>query len=408
MTLRVLTLSTLFPDATRPNFGVFVEKQVLTLAARPGVEVEVVAPIGLPPFPLSLGPRHRALRRLPRAETWKGVSVHRPRFTSLPGFPARTPAAMARVLLPRLRAIRARFPFDVIDAQFFWPDGPAALRLARALGVPFSVKARGADVQFWPGVRGAGEQIVAAGRAAGGLLAVSAALKEVMVGLGMPPDRISVHYTGVDRDRFRPVDRAAAKARLGIAGPLLVTAGALVPRKRQELAVAAAARLGHATLLIVGGGPDEARLRDGIRAQRLEGRVRLLGSRPHAEVAELLAAADVMLLMSESEGLANVWVEAMVCGTPVVVGDIGGAREALGLTGGGEAAAGGRLAPFDPDAIAAAVGAILADPPAPELVRASVDRFSWDANAEQLEAHLRRVAGEAGSISLVDPDNRSC
>ena len=102
MTLRVLTLSTLFPDRTRPNFGVFVEAQTLGLAARPGVEVEVVASVGLPPFPLSLGSRHRALRALPPAETWKGLRVHRPRFASIPKLAAYTPANMTRALLPLL------------------------------------------------------------------------------------------------------------------------------------------------------------------------------------------------------------------------------------------------------------------------------------------------------------------
>jgi glycosyltransferase involved in cell wall biosynthesis len=389
MTLRVLTLSTLFPDASRPNFGVFVEQQTLGLAARPGVEVEVVAPVGLPPFPLSLGSRHKALRGLPPRETWKGVSVHRPRFRSLPGRPAGTPAAIERALLPRLRELRTRFPFDVIDAQFFWPDGPAAMRLSAALGVPFSVKARGSDIQYWGKVGGVAPQILAAGRAAGGLLAVSAALKEVMAGLGMPAERIAVHYTGIDRDRFAPIDRAAAKAALGIAGPLIVTVGALIPRKGQAMAIEAAARLPGATLLIVGAGPDHARLQALIDAKGLADRVRLTGPLPHAEIPALLGAADAMLLMSSAEGLANVWVEAMACGTPIVIGDIGGAREAL------RSHTAGRIAAFEPQAVADAVCDVLHEAPDPQAVRREVDRFSWKANAEALEAHLRRVAAGA-------------
>lgn len=386
MPLRVLTLSTLFPDASRPNFGVFVERQTLGLAARPGVEVVVVAPIGLPPFPLSLGGRHKALRGLARREAWKGLTVHRPRFTSLPGVPARTPAAIARALLPLLREVRTQFPFDVIDAQFFWPDGPAAMLLSAALGIPFSVKARGADVQYWGGVAGVGSQIVAAGRAAGGLLAVSAALKGVMADLGMPADRITVHYTGIDRGRFAPVDRAAAKAGLGVTGPLVVTLGALIARKNQALAIEAMAKLPHATLLIVGAGPDRARLEAMIAARGLADRVRLIGPRPHGELPALLGAADVMLLMSTSEGLANVWVEAMACGTPIVIGDIGGAREAL------RTHTAGRLAAFEPQAVADAVRDVLAEAPDPQAVRREVEEFSWETNAEALEAHLRQVA----------------
>src|SRR5262245_51350272 len=135
--LRVLTLSTLFPDASRPNFGVFVERQTLELAARPDVEVRVVAPVGLPPGALAVDHRYRALGRLPRRQHWKGLLVDRPRFSTIPLIGTRfSPGLMARALLPLLRDIGAEFPFDVIDAEFFWPDGPAAVALGEAIGAP--------------------------------------------------------------------------------------------------------------------------------------------------------------------------------------------------------------------------------------------------------------------------------
>jgi glycosyltransferase involved in cell wall biosynthesis len=81
--------------------------------------------------------------------------------------------------------------------------------------------------------------------------------------------------------------------------------------------------------MLVGDGPDRPALERQIAAAGLGDRVRLLGNRPHAELPELLAAADVMVLPSSSEGLANVWVEALACGTPIVISDVGGAREVL-------------------------------------------------------------------------------
>ena len=63
--LRILSIATLFPDAARPSFGLFVEKSLRALAAQPGIELTVAAPLGLPPFPLSLHRRYRALRDLP-------------------------------------------------------------------------------------------------------------------------------------------------------------------------------------------------------------------------------------------------------------------------------------------------------------------------------------------------------
>jgi glycosyltransferase involved in cell wall biosynthesis len=380
--LRVLTLSTLFPNAARPTLGVFVERQTLGLAALADVDVQVVSPVGLPPWPLSLHPHYRAAPNLPEREEWKGLTVHRPRFRVLPRIGERATAlAMARALLPLLRKIQRDSPFDVIDAEFFWPDGPAAMHLSRALGVPFSIKARGADIQYWGLRRGVADQVIAAGQAANGLLAVSAALRDVMIGLGMP-DRIKVHYTGVDLDRFGPVDRAAAKARLGVSGPLIVSAGALIERKGQAITIAAMDKIPGATLLLVGDGPDRPALERQIRQSKLGDRVRLLGNRPHSELPELLGAADVMVLSSRSEGLANVWVEALACGTPVVITDIGGAREVL------SDASAGRIVAREPDAIAAAVRDLLAGPPDPQVVRRTAERFSWVRNAAELREHL--------------------
>ena len=385
--LRVLTLSTLFPNAAQPTLGVFVERQTLGLAARPDVELEVVAPVGLPVWPLSLHPHYALLRRLPPRENWKGLEVHRPRYRVWPVVGMRqTARALARALLPQLRAIRAHFLFDVIDAEFFWPDGPAAMHLAAALGVPFSVKARGSDIHLWGAKPGIREQIVEAGRRADGLLAVSASLKEDMAALGLPRDRIRIHHTGVDLDRFRPVDRAAARQALGVEGPLLVSAGWLIARKGQVHAIDALAQLPEATLLIVGEGPDRGLLEQAADRAGVAGRVRFLGSRPHEELPALLAAADVAVQPTEYEGLANVWVEALACGTPVVTCDVGGARDAV------DRPAAGRLVPRDPAAIAAAVRELLARPSPPDAVRASAEKFSWQRNADELFEHLSAMA----------------
>jgi teichuronic acid biosynthesis glycosyltransferase TuaC len=385
--LRVLTLATLFPSGARPTLGVFVERQTCALAAREGVEVEVVAPVGLPVWPLSHHPHYAPLRDLPRRGTRNGLVVHRPIYRVWPGLgQTGTARRMADALLPVLREIRARFPFDLIDAEYFWPDGPAAMDLAAALGVPFSIKARGSDVHFWGADPAIAGQIVAAGKGAGGLLAVSAALKRDMAALGLPEDKIRVHHTGIDLERFRPVDRAAAKAALGVEGPLLVSVGHLNARKGQEIALAALEKIPSATLIFAGDGPERSRLERAAAAKGLAERARFLGVQPHDSLPGLLAAADVMVLPTMSEGLANVWVEALACGTPVVTSDVGGAREVV------DRPEAGRLVPREPDAVAEAVNALLADPPAQAAVRAAAERFSWERNAAELHEHLAGLA----------------
>ena len=380
--LRVLTLATLFPDSGRPDFGRFVLRQTQALAAREGVAVEVVAPVGLPPWPLRLHRHYAARARLPERETFERLSVHRPRFRVLPRLgDAGAAKALAREVLPLARALKP----DVVDAEFFWPDGVAAMHLARALGIPFSVKARGSDIAYWgarPKVRA---QMLAAAEAAGGLLAVSAALKREMEALGMPAEKIAVHHTGIDLDRFRPGDKAAAKTRLGVPGPLLVCVGALVPVKGQALAIAALAELPDATLILAGDGPERARLEAEARRLRVAERVRFAGAVRHGDLPHLLHAADAMVLPSEREGLANAWLEALACGAPVVIPDVGGAREVV------DRPEAGRIAARDPVAIAGAVREMLAAPPDPEAVRAAARRFSWDANGAALHRHLAAI-----------------
>jgi glycosyltransferase involved in cell wall biosynthesis len=387
--LRVLTLSTLFPNALEPTLGIFVERQTRGLADRDDVELEVVAPVGMPLWPLSKHPRYARRAALPESENWRGLTVHRPRYRVLPliGSPA-TARWLGRGLLPMLRELKARFPFDVLDAEFFWPDGPAAVRLGAELGVPVSIKARGADIHHWLRRFAIGGQMRRAARAADGLLAVSAALKRQMVDAGIDAAKIAVHYTGVDFDRFGREDRAEAKAALGLEGPVIATVGALIPRKGQAMALEAIRAVPGATLILAGDGPDRRMLEGLAGSLGITSRVRFLGAQPHDEIARLLAAADVMLLPSRSEGLANAWVEALASGTPVVAGDIEGADEAIEPST-------GRLVPLDPVALAGAVRELLADPPDPELLRESARRFSWERNSAQLFDHLSALVSRA-------------
>jgi glycosyltransferase involved in cell wall biosynthesis len=384
--IRILTLSTLFPDSSRPVFGPFVERQTLEIAARSGVELQVAAPIGVPPRPFASTGRYARFAGLPLRETWKGLTVHRPRFTHWPGTNGRFDAgSMARALLPLLRGIRRDFPFDVIDAQFFFPDGPAAVRLGAALDVPVSIKARGADIHYWGRTPATAGQVLDAARRADALLAVSGALRADMVALGMPEDRIAVHYTGVDLDRFAPCNRAFAKKALGIEGALIVSVGALIPRKGQAILIEALADVPDATLVLIGEGGDRAALESRAAALGLADRVRFAGSLDADSVAEWLAAADVMALASASEGLANAWVEALACGTPIVITDAGGAYELV------DRPEAGRIAARAPAAFASAIRDVLAHPPEQDAVRRIAERFTWGANADRLLAHLRAI-----------------
>lgn len=387
--LRVLSIATLYPNDLTPNFGIFVERQMQAVAARGDVDLTVINPIGMPPFPFSLHPRYRARHAIAFEELRGGVPVLRPRFRLIPKIGARFNArAIARVTLPLARRLSAEAAFDVVDAQFFYPDGPAAVAVAEALGLPSSIKARGSDILYCGVAQDTGAQVVAAGQRATGLLAVAGGLVEAMVALGMPRERIAIHRTGLDRSRFRPLDRGESRAALGLPAdaPVLVTVGALVPRKGQLLAIEALRLLPAAHLVLAGAGEELGRLKAAAVANGVAERVHFLGPVPHAELPQVISAADVFVLPTESEGLANAWVEALACGVPVVTSDIPGARELI------TDPAWGTLVPRDPVAIAAAVRTILAAPPARGDVLRGAEGFSWEANAAALVEHWRRLA----------------
>ena len=384
--LRVLSIATLFPDAARPNFGLFVEKSLRALAAQPGIDLTIVAPVGLPPFPLSLHERYRTLRALPKTESWNGLTVLRPRFALIPRHGARfNPAQVARAVLT---AARGR-SFDVVDAQFFYPDGPAAMRVADALGLAFSAKARGADISHFGHDPATRKQVIEAAGKAAGLLAVSAAMRDDMAAIGIDAAKIAVHYTGIDAARFHPGDRGAARAALGMDdGPAILTVGALIARKGQALVIEALPALPGVHYWLAGSGDEEGRYRALARRLGVETRVHFMGAVANADLPQLYQAADTVVMPSASEGLANAWVEALACGTPIVISDAGGAAELV------TAPVAGRIVERTPSAIAAAVKAILADPPPPADVAASLGgRFDWHRNGQELAAHLRRCAG---------------
>ena len=396
MTLRLLSLATLYPAPPRPGFGRFVQNQMEGLARRGDWEVTVINPIGLPPLlPLA---RYAALRTIPAVEHSGGVTVYHPRFALIPGLSGRfNPLLIARAVLPLVRRLHAERPFDMVDAQFFYPDGPAAARIARALNLPLAIKARGGDILYWGTRPAALTQIRAAADQARVLLSVSAALARDMVALGLPEERMQVHYTGLDHSRFYPRPRDDARRALAERLPALAipatarivaSVGALIAIKGQALAIEALRDLpDDVVLVLVGAGPDEAALRQQVARAGLDARVRFAGSLGHDDLPLLLSAAEAMVLASEREGIANAWIEALASGAPLVIPDVGGAREVI------DRPAAGRLVAREPAAIAQGLRDVLDAQFDPAEVAAVAARFTWDTNAARLAEIYRAAIG---------------
>ncbi len=389
--LRLLTFSTLFPDSARPNHGVFVENRLRHLVATGEASSTVLAPV--PWFPFS-DPRfgeHAKLAGVPAVEERHGLTVHHPRYLVIPK--VGMSVAPALLYLSARLALRRMDPaFDAIDAHYVYPDGVAAVWLGAALGKPVVITARGSDVTQLPDHALPRAQIRMALRRAAALIGVSAALCRRMVELGADPGKVTTLRNGVDTHAFHPVDRAAARGRLGLTRRTLISVGHLIERKRNHLTIAAMPMLPDTDFILVGDGPERGRLEAQARALGVAARVRFLGAQPHHALAEFYGAADAMVLASSREGWANVLLESMACGTPVVASDIPGNDEVV------QAPAAGRIvAANTPEGIAAAVTALFAAGIDRAATRDYAAPYSWDAtSAGQLRIFRRVIAAHRG------------
>jgi teichuronic acid biosynthesis glycosyltransferase TuaC len=388
--VRIVTFTTLYPSEERPQHGIFVETRLRKLVESGAVAARVVAPC--PWFPLS-SPRYgrySEFARVPRAEVRYGLSIEHPRYPLVPKIGmSMAPLLLFSAMLPLLRRqIAAGQDFDLIDAHFFYPDGVAAVMLGWALGRPVVVTARGSDLNTIADHLVSRKWIRWAALRAAGLVTVSSGLKRRLGALGIPPERVRVLRNGVDLSRFRPVDRAAFRRRLGLSGPMLLAVGNLIALKRHRLLVEALAWLPRVDLVIVGEGPERSAIESLARACRLADRVHLLGRVPQDCLPEIYSAADLLVLPSEREGWPNVLLESMACGTPVLVSNIDGFADIIAAP-----EAGHILDETTPASLANAVCEILGAPPARADTRRYAERFDWQSTTQGQIELFQEICG---------------
>lgn len=215
---------------------------------------------------------------------------------------------------------------------------------------------------------------------------------------GRAGERTDVISSGVDTDRFHPTaDRAAAKRALGLdaAAPVIGTVGRLEPRKGTATLIAALAALRDAgrrdvTALIVGDGPLRAELAADAERRGIASQVRLLGDR--ADVRDVLAALDVFVLPSRTEGMSNALLEAMSMALPVVATAVGGTPEVVA-----DGRSGLLVPADDAAAMARAIDRVLAEPAFAATLggaarRVVEDRYGARNMVRRLEAVYAAVA----------------
>lgn len=392
--LKILTFSSLYPNGIRPSHGIFVEHRLRQLLAyAPHVESRVIAPVPWFPFRAAIFGEYAAHAQVARHEQRHGISVEHPRYPVIPKVGMQlAPQLMYRAVRGAVRRLHSTFDFDLIDAHYFYPDGVAAMYLARELGKPFVVTGRGTDLNLipqYPGPRRMLQQVI--GEAAH-MITVAGALKDYLLALGAADDRVTVLRNGVDLQLFHPqTDREALRRRLSIEGPTLLSVGHLIERKGHHLAIDAMRELPEWTLLIAGDGPMEKVLRQQVQTLNLQQRVRFIGRVDQQQLREYYSAADALVLASSREGWANVLLESMACGTPVVASPVDGTPEVVA-----QPSAGVLMHDLSAAAIIDGVRRLAADMPARDATRTYAEGFDWDATSQgQLDIFQRAVAGVA-------------
>jgi teichuronic acid biosynthesis glycosyltransferase TuaC len=401
---RLIVFSSLFPSSVQPTAGLFIRERMFRVGKQ--IPLAVVSP--RPWFPGQglirlLRPHYRPMPA--NLETQAGFEVYFPRFLAIPGlFRGLDSLFMALGSYFTLRRLKVR-GHNLIDAHFAYPDGHAALRLGRWLDLPITVTLRGTEM---PQSRNPTlvHKLREVFRDADKIITVSDSLRRLALSLGLAEDRGQVVGNGVDADKFTPVPRGEARARFGLpdSAQVLITVGGLVERKGFHRVIACLPELlkTHPDLhyLVVGGpcpeGDMSQALKDQVANLGVAERVHFLGALPPHELKWPLSAANVFVLSTRNEGWANVILEAMACGLPVVASDVGGNREVVCRSDLGE------IVPFDDHAaLTQALDRALAKEWETEAILDYARANHWDKRVRDLTALFRSLVQGSSNAATV-------
>ena len=305
------------------------------VAQLPGFEVQVVAPVPYWP-PVKMTYRWQYTKVVSK-EQIEGVVVHHPRYFMIPKIAMFLHGwFMFLSVLPYMKKLSKIYPFDVIDAHYVYPDGFAGVLLGAYFDRPVIVSARGSDInQFasFPLIR---KFLSYTLRRATRVITVCEALKQAVVPLCGPEDKITVIPNGVDSQKFFPIPQPEARQSLDLPDcKIILSVGGLIPRKGFDLLIKSFHKIAEKVdrknvfLVIIGDGPEHGRLHELVSQLRLTDSVRFSGDVPHSELYRWYSAADLFCLASSREGWPNVVLEAMACGTPVVATAVWGTPEII-------------------------------------------------------------------------------
>ncbi|MGI9305370.1 MAG: glycosyltransferase [Gammaproteobacteria bacterium] len=372
---RITTFSSLYPNSIQPRHGIFVEQRLRQLLASKQVEARVIAPVPWFPFDAGCFGRYGEFARIPTREQRHGIEIMHPRYVVIPKVGMTlAPTFMATAMKTAFRKlIHSGYDFDLIDAHYLYPDGVAAAMLGEWLGKPVVITARGTDVNLIARHRWPRKMILQAARQCSGIVTVSCALKDALVKLGVPAPSVTVLRNGVDLNFFRPPqDVHSLRRGLEVSDPTLMTVGNLFENKGHHIAIEALTQLCGVRLIVVGEGDMRYRLEQLACTMGVRDRVKFTGLLTQEELVRYYGAVDAVVVASATEGMPNVLLEAIACGTPVIATRTGGIPEILAAP-----EAGILLPERSVGALVDAVQSLFRSKPERGQTRRYAEQFSW-------------------------------
>lgn len=338
--MNILTVSTLYPNNKEPKHGIFVRNRLLQLTRDfPDVQATVIAPVPWFPLNLKFGPfaEYAKYVGVESEEVRDGIEVLHPRYLVLPKVGMYiTPFFLALAMRSAYRKLERRGrSYDLIDGHYFFPDGVAIAKLAKKYKLPFTVTARGTDVNLIPQYPKARAMITQVANKASAAITVCKALKDSLIEFADVSQKTTVLRNGVDLDFFclsspeRQNQIKQQEWKIPQSKKLILSVGHLIERKGHGLVIESLLNLPDCVLLIAGDGPDLAALQARVKRFGLCDRVTFLGALDQTKLKNLYQAADALVLASSREGWANVLLESMACGTAVVATNLWGTPEVV-------------------------------------------------------------------------------
>jgi len=330
--MKVLTLTSLFPNSEQPFLGQFIKERIRHLANL--CELKVVAPVPYFPPIKHINNKWYKFSRIPFKEYIDGLEVYHPRYFLIPKFGMSFYGYFFFLSIHSfMKRLRETFRYDVIDAHWAYPDAYAAVSIGQRLDVPVCVSLRGSDINEYLQLKIIRHHILSSLKRADKIISVSRALKKIIVRYGIPENKIIVVPNGVDKNAFYYIEKTKARDRLKLPlnAKVVLNIGNLVKGKRQDLLINSIAEvkktIKELRCFIIGIGNEEKNLRKLILRLGLKRCVFLLPPIPNKELVWWYNAADVFCLTSESEGCPNVILESLSCGLPTVATAVGGIPE---------------------------------------------------------------------------------